>query len=321
MVWVREAIERLGHQCVPIHDRDDLADADGECDLIIFQHKGVVRWPNLRELCERRKTPWVQWWFDLIAREPMKQLHEQVLFCEYHNFMSRIDAVFVKEQEFLDEYRARDVNAFYLDQGCPAHIPEIVRSDPPEWDLLLWGQAGRTYKRREKHVREFAARGYRVAWATHAGTLPDRVVRLSWCHPEELWKLAGRSQFVLSIDLVSRIAGYASDRFWLACGMGCAVLQQCEHPRHYDGPVNTYRQVDDAHKILQKQWEHAPANGKALRKWVMQQHTIEHRLREMFDVLVMEGILAATVAGEGLCSSRQSPDGKSGAACVANAAM
>lgn len=315
MLWVCRAIEALGHECVHILKPDELVEADRSCDLIIFQHKGVIRWPNLREIHSNKKSPWVQWWFDLMVTVLGHPLVEQPLFVTNRDIMLNMDAVFVKELGLIEEYREAGVNAFYLDQGCPSHIREIERVEP-EWDILTWGQTGPAYKIRFKHVREFASMGYRVAWATESGEVPKRVERLPWCHPEELWKLAGRAKIVLSIDMVSRLAGYMSDRFWLAAGMGCCVLQQCDFHRNDALPVNRYRTPKSSESTVKRLQNTYEQNGKTLRKWVMSSHTIEHRLLEMFHLLQRDGILADTVVERGLCTSKASDD----AACVANVA-
>jgi len=315
MAWVCRAIENLGHQCVHIHERDALAKADGNCDFILFQHKGVIRWPNLKDLCFKRKSPWVQWWFDLVRANPrdIADPAQEPLFLQYKDFMSNIDVVFFKEVACLDSYREAGVNAFYLDQGCPSHIREVDRSQPLEWDVLLWGQP---YKSRTRAAEHLVSRKFTVAWASSDGNITDKVVRLPWCHPEELWKLAGRARFVLSIDKELHIDGYTSDRLWLACGMGCCVLQRSFW--QHDGPLNVFRVTREIEPIIKRSWDNAESNGKAMREWVMSEHTIEHRLLDMFHMLQNEKVLADSVVEPGLHSTKTDEKPNDGV-CAENA--
>lgn len=285
MRWVADAFGRLGHDVRHIHNRDHLIEQDPECDLIVFQHKSVIRWPNLRDIAVNKKAFWVQWWFDLISTDYVtnsgrsRLLRDQPLFQQFEPIMAAMDIVFIKERDLLGQFSDMGIRAFYLDQGCPSDITPVTYGKPRAWDVLLWGQSGRDYKRRTNDVCELSQSGLNVSWAIDSGSVPCR--RLPWCHPNELHFLASNAKCVLSVDRRRDLDGYWSDRFWLAAGMGCVVLHR-QGVGLPTGPYYRYTNIADAKRYIQNLTPSIMERiGKEMRKWVMSKHTYKHRIETM----------------------------------------
>ena len=289
MCWVLEAFQRIGHTVRQVKNRDELQAADNECDLIVFAHKGLaIRWPNMRDIALTRKAFWCSWWFDLNALDHKLHFGEQDI-----QKLRGMDVVFVKERSFLNEYRELGANAFYLDQGCPQDLP-YAEPQEKEWDVLLWGQGGTNYRQRTKDAISLALADLRVAWACNPVTgIPNvpgnPIQRLPWTHPDKLPELAGKAKCVLSVGRRSDLPGYWSDAYWLACGMGAVVLRR-ETPGIPIGPaVVTYsvNPIEAYHAAVE-------LDGKENRTWVMNNHTIEHRCRDLISI-VQEAVRDARV--------------------------
>jgi len=169
-----------------------------------------------------------------------------------------------------------------------AEVVLFEHRDTPEWDVLLWGCV-RGYRQRKGDVRALIDAGFRVAWAGHpSGVLPQGVEPLPWCEPLDLPALASRAAVVLGVSARNDIDGYWSDRFWLALGMGACLVHRATPglPRHSPACYAVYR--DEAELIdvvaelrsdrITRQWA-----GDIARRWVMDNHTYEHRVCEVLN--------------------------------------
>ncbi len=274
MRWVLEAFQRIGHTVRQVKCRDELQVADAECDLVVFAHKGLaIRWPNMRDIASTRKALWCQWWFDLNALSGRLSFDAMTL-----NKMRGMDAVFVKEQSLLAGYRALGVKAVYLDQGCPQDMP-YAEPQEKEWDVLLWGQGGSNYRQRTKDALSLATSGLKVAWVGNLAT-PEPIGRIDWTHAVKLPELAAKAKCVLSVGRRNDVDGYWSDAYWLACGMGAVVLRR-DTPGIPVGPaVVTYSgdPTEAYHAAIE-------LDGQENRTWVMNNHTIEHRCRDLISIV------------------------------------
>ena len=280
MRWVLEAFQRLGHTVCQVKDRDELQAADNECDLIVFAHKGLaIRWPNMRDIALTRKALWCQWWFDLNALDHRLHFGEQDI-----QKLLGMDIVFVKERSLLNEYHTLGINAVYLDQGCPQDMP-YAEPQEREWDVLLWGQGGANYRQRTKDAVKLAKAWLKVAWAGFPNVaipnIPNNPIqRLPWTHPDKLPELASKARCVLSVGRRNNLDGYWSDAYWLACGMGAVVLRR-DTPGIPVGPavaLYSNNPVEAYHAAIE-------LDGKENRKWVMENHTIEHRCRDLISIV------------------------------------
>lgn len=250
-------------------------------------------------------------WFDLLATQPDLPIHEQPIFQTYERMFLACDIVIVKERSLLPEYRAYGVNAYWCDQGCPSNYPAVDRSVAPEWDLLVWGQGGGHYRERQRAVMAAVAAGFKVAWAC-AQPVPRGVVSLPWTHPNQLPALASRARCVLSCGRRNDLPGYVSDGFWLALGMGACLIRR-QTPEIPAGPYWTYS--NDGELIEHLRWarEHsreAAELGMAARQWVMQEHTIEHRVNDLLRIAALHAAEPAT------CESKSTERSSSVAASV-----
>jgi len=310
--WVHEALASLGHECVWVQNRDDLIEHEPHVDVCLFAHKSFpIRWPNLRDIWEKRQSLWAQWWFDLICTDPYSPPDEQPYIRQFRPHFDAMDVVFVKEREYLEAYRAAGVPAVYLDQGCPAGIKPIDYDAEIKWDVLVWGQSGPEYKQRRKDVEQLARAGYRVAWAGATKGVPKGVESLPWTHPDELHKLASHAACVLCVDRRTDIDGYWSDRIWLALGMGCLVvarygkgfrlledLDDDDCPTIWDVYSDTGGYVDASVKwALEFSKDDRREAGEGCRKWVMEQHTIKHRCQQLVEILTAECATAKASCG------------------------
>ncbi len=274
MRWVLEAFQRIGHTVRQVKSRDELQTADNECDLVVFAHKGLaIRWPNMRDIASTRKAIWCQWWFDLNALDHRLSFDPMTL-----EKLRGMDVVLVKERSLLDEYRILGISAVYLDQGCPQDLP-YAESREKEWDVVLWGQGGSNYRQRTRDAMALAAVGLKVAWIGNL-TTPQEIEPLPWTQPDKLSEFASKAKCVLSVGRRNSLDGYWSDAYWLACGMGAVVLRR-DTPGIPVGPaVVTYsgNPVEAYHAA-------ATLGGKENRKWVMENHTIEHRCRDLISIV------------------------------------
>ena len=294
--WVHDALLSLGIPVMRGTSAADFPSLSQECDLVILFQKGLSgRWPDLKAHFPLRKAIVVQWWNDLIAYGG--PLSDQTFIRSHGDLMRACDIVFVKEAGLLDEYKSLGINAHYLDQGCAVDVRECVRSEVPRWDVLVWGTAGRTYRQRMRDAADLVQAGFSVAWASQGEAPPRGVQQLPWCHPDKLPELAGQASCVLCVDKRHDLAGYASDRLWMALGMGCAVIRR-ETPGLPEGPYVRYAArgdlLDKTRELLARREGHAvtpgwpPAVlklGKEARSWCLANHTLAHRCRELLRVV------------------------------------
>ena len=283
MLNVQKALKNLGHSVVHVDGPDALRKADKKVDICVFMHKSPgIRWPNLRPVAKNRQSVWVQWYFDLLHMETHKPLIGQEYFKKFLPIMQEMDAVFVKERALIDEYKSHGINAIYLDQGCPSDIGEAKPPRKPEWDVLLWGQCGHEYMVRVRDAGALAKAGLKVAWASNENAFSEMIEHVAWTHPDDLPLLASRAMCVLSIDRVINVDGYWSDRFMMACGMGACVLSRRPKDK-LDEPYFYYRNRDElvlsVHEL--KRTGNWVRFGREARQWVLDNHTIEHRCRDL----------------------------------------
>jgi hypothetical protein len=291
--WVADGFRAAGHSVRLVHDLASVRAADAECDIVLFDHKasgmnraalaelarqhrgsrpvadfvrslarGTGGSQNSHEFCylasdastaPPHRAIWAQWWRDLIAVDPAKPLADQDYIRSFGALMRGMDIVFVKERSLLDEYRQLGVNAFWLDQACPAEMPACehrgngdgyllperpegcfaqnvpvpLSPQRPEWDVLVLGSPG--YAQRRVDARALVDAGFRVLWAGMPASdpVPPGIEWHPWVHPLELPKLVSRCGVVLGVDWRSDLPGYTSDRTYLACGMGACYVARC----------------------------------------------------------------------------------------------
>lgn len=292
--WVAEAAQRLGHDVVRAKTAAELPTLFNECNLVILGQKSLAgRWPNVRDAIANRKCPCIYWWFDLLATTPGEYLTEQPLFQTFAKQFKAVDLSLVKEAGILSQYRDAGCKAEWFDQGCPSNMPAI-QPVAPEWDMLVWGQSG-SYHERCRSVSAAIDAGFTVAWAG-GGNIPAGAIPLPWTMPLDLPKLASRARCVLSSGLRNDLQGFWSDGFWLAVGMGATVLR-AGTPGLPDGPFVTYHSNSSLCASLSWLKHHpdeAATLGRQARKWVMENHTIEHRVRALLS------LAAKTVMARGL---------------------
>ena len=286
MLWLCQALENLGHDVVRVWGRTGLELADGSCELVIFQQKGVIRWPNLRDLIQTRKAIWAYLWYDLVSLDPYKPVQQQGFFKKFEPQFREMDVVFLKERGLIDEWKHLGINAHFLDQGCPSSW-KASRNREPGYDVVGWGQLGAWYKERTDILRAVLKMGFKVAWATDAADVPRGVTRIEWTHPDDLSEFAETGRCVLSVGRRNDVEGYTSDSFWLACGTGRPVVRQ----RTRGLPDGPYWQFSDKQE-LRDAIENcvfdpilAEERARKCREWVMREHTIEHRCRDMLEIV------------------------------------
>lgn len=320
-LWVRNALERLGHDVRQVTTLDALRASDAECDLILFQHKNAGLHPSaVVELAPLRKAFWAQWWFDLIFSVARKPLAEQQQFFGHGRLMRAMDAVFVKEADELAQFEAEGIHAVYLDQGAPEELP-LIEDRPKRWDFILWGQSSNEYRQRSQDAVALAKAGYRVLWIG-CDSPPIGIDHYPWTHPTRLHTFCSQARAVLCVDVRSDVGGYVSDRFWMAAAMGCTIFKRFS-PGFVTGPFITYRSTDEllsqAVQLLSPPVEHgtggqctpasptSESNGlpdtsrlpsrstgfspTEVRQWAISNHSIDHRCKRL-----LEHVATATAA-------------------------
>ena len=280
MDWVGKAAENLGHEVVRARTAKELPELLSYCDLAIFGHKSLAgRWPNVKKAIENRTCPIAYWWFDLISLRPGVPIVEQAYFKQWETQLKACDLVLVKERGMIDEYREVGVNAYYMDQGCPSDMPEI--GDKPKfWDMLVWGQSGKDYRHRTDDVGTVIKEDYGIAWVGDTFSGAEGFPKMM---PHQLYEKAERANCVLSCGRRNDVEGYWSDQFWMALGMGCCVARRSV-PGLPDGPFLKYHnghELRDVLSFVRNNTDQAIQLGKNARQWVMENHTIEHRIEEL----------------------------------------
>ncbi len=299
-LWAAEGFRARGHDVRMVHDLASLRQADAECDLLIFDHKsaGVSRAALAQLAHQPRRAVWVQWWRDLVAVDPGRPLAEQEYIKTFGELMRGMDRVFVKERSLLSGYEALGIRAAWLDQACPAQMPECEHRQSPEWDVLVLGSTG--YGQRRRDARALASAGFRVLWAGMAGgdLVPDGVEWHPWVHPLKLPELVSRCGVVLGVDWRSDLPGYTSDRTYLACGMGACYVARYSGcgselpPARYAPQAAVaawiYENTDELIEIVRRALSDVAERrrrGAWSRRLVMQRHTYAHRADEILQMV------------------------------------
>ena len=309
MRWVKDAIDSLGHRTRHVNTQgrnatailEDVAAADAECDLILFCQKGFgLSAADLCDLAEERRALWGQWWFDLLAVDHTLPLCEQSCLREkdgggqYQDadmlrLMRMMDLVFVKERSLVRDYHALGVNARWLDQACPSWLGACEHASPPEFDVLVFGSRGMAWRQRRRDAGDLVREGFTVAWAGHPdGDVPPGCQPLPFCPPEKLPELASRAAVVLCVDARHDVEGYWSDRLWLATGMGACVVRRFT-PGLPGGVVAHTRLTSESAGLFYsvRRLCGSPglrrSLGTAARRYVMANHTYEHRVQELLE--------------------------------------
>ncbi|MGH7139191.1 MAG: glycosyltransferase family protein, partial [Pirellulales bacterium] len=340
--WVADGFRAAGHTVRLVHDLAGVRAADAECDLLLFDHKasgmnraalaelaqcrlslresayvadfvrslarGASDTQNSHEFCyAARPAVWAQWWRDLIAVDPAKTLAEQDYLRSFGAIMRGMDIVFVKERSLVDEYHALGINAYWLDQACPAEMPACEHHELPEWDVLVLGSPG--YVQRRADARALADAGFRVLWAGMSASdpVPPGIEWHPWVHPLKLPELVSRCGVVLGVDWRSDLPGYTSDRLYLACGMGACYIARCGRfpcrvgpaslrapAQHADGVPQAalaawvYRNTDELVEFVRlamSDISERRRRGQQSRRLVMAEHTYAHRAMEIINLV------------------------------------
>lgn len=305
--FFENAARNLGHDVTRITHPTDLPDLVRACELVILGQKDLAgHYPNTQaafELTDR--CPMLYLWFDLIATDPGLHIREQPIFQTNERMLCAADIAIVKERSLLRQYHECGVNAWWADQGCPITMPAVDYSAEPEFDLFLWGQGGH-YRERQRAVAAAVEAGFKVAWASPQ-PVPRGVTYFPWTEWNQLPAIASRARCVLSVGRRSDIDGYWSDGWWFAVGMGACVIRR-ETPGMPEGPYWTF--ADHGRLIEHLTWakkypEAAKDLGKAARQWVMEHHTIEHRMQDVLRIAA----LTATERDGSMCESKEKPNG------------
>lgn len=275
--WVHAALKAIGHEAWQVRNREELREADHTADLVILPQKEIaIRWPNLKDIAEQHRATWINWWFDLILTDSAKPLSEQAYLKTSLLLMRSCKRVFVKEIPLLSQYRDLGIQAEYMDQGSPSHWPLLETT--PEFDVLAWGQGGPTYNERTKAVQEIVKAGYTVAWAGH-GLLGTR--HLPWFKADDFPAVAARARVLLHVSRRNDLDGYTSDGFWMACATGRPVVKKA-YPGMPPGPYQVFHDSHDLQDAVKRALEQ---DGREVREWALANHTIEHRCRQLLEIV------------------------------------
>lgn len=277
--WVHQALGQMGYTVTHVRNSAELEAADKECDLILFEHKNAgLPIPDIISIGREHKAQWVQWWFDLVFVDdlPLTEGERRHLV----DVMRTMDVCCVKEMSKLKDLHDIGIPAVYTDQGCPSWWPQSrVKA---EVDVIMCGRSARHYVERREDVEELVRCGYSVGWACHnTDHLPKHVRRYPWQVGERLIDNFSLGKVVLSCGKRNDEPGYRSDGIWLALGAGCAVVKRWT-PGMPEGPYESYESspVPAVRRLLNSESRRNRFRKEA-REWVMERHTIEHRLRSI----------------------------------------
>lgn len=272
--WIVRAARKVGCDVVKVTDQSQLAAADAECDVLLFEGRDCgVGWRHVRDYAPQRKAVWAQWHFDLIAQMP-GPLIETNYMQSYGEVMKVFDLNFVKERSMIAEFAELGVVAEYMDQGCASDWFSMAHVHDPQFDVLVFGQCNNWYRDRVAAVKRLVDAGYSVGWASNSTGLPQGVTKLPWCHPEQLPELMSRGRCCLDIDMRMDVDGYWSDRHWMIHGAGGIGVRP--------GVLEMSSVVDIVEMIGRMRRDQREHLGMENRRAVMAEHTYEHRLGDIF---------------------------------------
>jgi hypothetical protein len=299
MEWVSKAFSAIGHDVCQAHSINELAEADEDCDLVVFEQRCAgLNYADVAEVASGRRTTWVQWVFDLMATEPGLQLGEQPNLghrttsatweaTDTLRMMRLMDLVFVKERGLLAEYANLGVEARWLDQACPSWMGECRHSSSPEFDVCLFANFTTAARQRRVDVQSLLRCRRSIVWAGHpGGDAPPGVRAIGFVPVERLPELASRAAVTLCVDQRHDLDGYVSDRLWLALGMGACVVRRASpglpgSPGEYYGVYDDGDCLSDVVGALLACVDHRQLVGRGARQYVMANHTYEHRCQEL----------------------------------------
>jgi len=261
--------------------------------MLFCQRGGGCEQNGLVQFASHRKSVWVEWVFDLIARDDAPIAKQSAMIERdgsptlWRRELTVMDVAYVKERSQLDEYRAAGINARYLDQACPSDMPAATHEELPTWDVVVIGTPGKAWRQRYHDVSILLSEGFSVAWAGHPrGDVPRGALPLPFCPALSIPRLASNAAVVLSVDLRQDLDGYRSDRLWLCMGAGACVAHRRgvglptaveSRAACYDTDGELVSLVSDLRRDVNRR-RHI---GEAARRYVMQYHTYENRLKQI----------------------------------------
>ena len=284
--WVHHALERLGHDVFRCTSIADIAHANGECDLLLFEQRnaGLCEYDLLK--IEKRAI-WAQWWFDLLLRDDW---HLPKVFGK---IMHKMDVCYAKDTIGLHWDGTNDDSirySTYLDQGCPSDLPACEHREDPEFDAMIVGSMTKHYPGRQIAAHMLAGAGLRVAVVGEG--MPRGVANLGWVDPFDLPAQFSRAAVVVHIDITNKVPGYRSDSFWLKMGAGaCVVAQESEGsiaPRSNPSLIDhlTYTEplgLLSAVKELRRDVNRRRELGENARRYTMEHRTYETQCAELIE--------------------------------------
>lgn len=275
---VRRAAAALGWP-VRMSDRPDYEWPD----VLLFTHAWQEPVPSCRPVT-------VQWWFDLLWRDPTRALEAQERWRP--EVMRTMDIVLLKERAHLDACGRAGLNAAYLDQACWPPLHEVGAAPrEPDVDVAFPGacydEGGRL------DVIRALARRHRVGVWSSDPRWHDLPVAV---HPPVYgtgWSdIVARSAIVLGTNYRNDVDGYWSNRVWCALGAGGFFLTR-RVPGLADVVIDgvhcvMFDTVADAMDKAAYYLEHPHQRRRIARQgqvhaWM--NHTYAHRLRELEKML------------------------------------
>jgi len=336
MKWLADAFRAAQHDVREISRPHELDDADKWADVCLFQQRSVIRYPNLRLIADRRRSIWIQLWFDLLQVERGVPLSEQPDIKKHRNLMRLMDCVCVKESLPLDAYQQLRLNTVFLDQGIPERVIIIkgdlnnksvikgchehsIASVPPSscrWDVVVWGQGAPRYSQRFKDAKALVDAGFKVGWIGPHGQTPDGVECIDWSPPDELPLMAYyNARVVLSVGYRNDVEGYHSDSLLLGLASGRPVVKRSE-TAFATAPYIGYKTHDELIRIVR--WlcnnpEKSEDLGKKACRWLREHKTLKQTVKSL------EALIARIVKARDSWLSQQNEESPFGESAFASA--
>lgn len=266
---IKSALEELGHEVIPVHEKDVKTVPNTKADMLLFHKAGVGKYISLAEwievlnhvVCKK-----VMWFFDPIQLFRQRETDIETI-AEYIDYGFLVDDTWRRRHKFN--------NLYSLKEGIGTVYQGKVR-DEFKFDIVF---VGSLYGKRE----EFAGR--------LKGRYGNRFHVASNCYGQDLADLSVSTKIIVAPDFPTN-EFYWSSRFYLTLGLGgfmvhpdCYGLRdEFEEGKHFAG----YKGMNELFMTIDYYLEHEEERKQIQMEGqvrCLEVATFQHRLQTMLDTI------------------------------------